>query len=155
MNTKIIEKDSEVLAHFSIELMDGSVADSTRVNRKPMLLLLGRGELSQAFEAELLGLPQGARKEFVLEAKDAFGYPNPANFHWVPRSQFPEALAMRIGLIVEFEQINGAKLPGIIRALNDTEATIDFNHPLCGQTLKFKIEILSIAPHDPEDRALF
>lgn len=62
---------------------------------------------------------------------------------------------MKKGLIVEFSQMNGSSLPGVVRAFDNDTVTIDFNHPLCGQSLKFKLEILSIAPHDADKRALF
>ncbi len=154
MNDKKITNTSEVWAHMTIELMDGSVADSTRVNRKPMILRLGQEELSAAFEENLLGLQEGHKKEFVLEAKDAFGLPNPANLHRLPRSQFADTLKLRLGLIIEFAQMNGCVIPGVVREFDDNTVLIDFNHPLCGQQLKFKIEIVSIAPHDENKMAL-
>lgn len=140
---------------MTIELMDGSVADSTRVNRKPMILRLGRTDLSPAFEANILGLKEGDKKEFILEAKDAFGVPNPANMHRMPRSQFAENLSLRKGLIIEFSQMNGSVLPGVVRDFDENTVIIDFNHPLCGQKLKFKLEVVSIAPHDADKVALF
>jgi FKBP-type peptidyl-prolyl cis-trans isomerase SlpA len=152
---KIIEKNSEVWAHMTIELMDGSVADSTRVNRKPMVLRLGCDDLSAAFEANILGLKEGAKKEFVLEPEDAFGLPHPANIHRMPRGQFADDLSLRKGLIIEFSQMNGSVLPGVVRDFDDETVTIDFNHPLCGQKLKFKLEVVSIAPHDADKVALF
>lgn len=155
MHEKIVEANSEIVAHMTIELRDGSVADSTRVNRKPLLLRLGVGDLSTAFESHLLGLKEGDKTEFILEPGDAFGLPNPANIHILPRAQFDPRLQLKKGLIVEFSQMNGSHLPGVVRAFDSDTVTIDFNHPLCGQSLKFKLEILSIAPHDADKRALF
>lgn len=155
MLNKVIEKNSEIWAHMTIELMDGSVADSTRVNRKPMILRLGCGDLSEAFEANILGLKEGDKKDFVLEPKDAFGLTNPANIHRIPRNQFADNLTLRKGLIVEFQQMNGHALPGVVREFDEETVTVDFNHPLCGQTLRFKLEIVSIAPHDADKVALF
>ncbi len=155
MQNKIVQKNSEIWAHMTIELMDGSVADSTRVNRKPMLLRLGCEDLSATFEDNILGLKEGAKKEFVLEPKEAFGLPHPANIHRMPRGQFAESLTLRKGLIIEFAQMNGNALPGVVRDFNDDTVIIDFNHPLCGQKLKFKLEVVSIAPHDADKVALF
>lgn len=155
MQTKIVQDNSEIWAHMTIELMDGSVADSTRVNRKPMILRLGQNDLSPAFENHILGLKEGEKKEFILEAEDAFGLPHPANIHTLPRSQFAIDIALRKGLIVEFAQMNGSHLPGVVRDFDDDTVTVDFNHPLCGQKLKFKLEVVSIAPHDDDKKALF
>ena len=155
MQNKVIDNHSEVWAHMTIELMDGSVADSTRVNRKPMILRLGQDDLSLAFEDQIIGLKEGEKKEFVLEANDAFGMPHPANIHTLPRSQFAQDISLRKGLIVEFAQMNGSHLPGVVRNFDDNTVTVDFNHPLCGQKLKFKLEIVSIAPHDDDKVAMF
>ena len=75
-----------------MKLADGSAADSTKVNNKPAIINMGDNSISPAFEHELLGLKAGESKEFTLEAKDAFGEPNPDNMHYVDINRFsPDA----------------------------------------------------------------
>ena len=37
-----------------------------------------------------------------------------------------------------------AELPGVVKAFDDDQVTIDFNHPLAGKTLTFEVEILEV-----------
>ena len=141
----MINASSEVLMHFSIKLADGSAAESTKVNNKPAKFVMGDGSLTANFEKCLLGLNQGDHKSFELAPQDAFGLPNPDNFHYVERSRFSAEAPAEVGAIIEFTQPNGAQLPGIIRAVEGESVTVDFNHPLAGQTLTFEVEIIEIS----------
>lgn len=140
----IIEANSEVLMHFDLKLEDGSAADSTRVNNKPAKLVMGDGSLTPNFEACLLGLREGDKKSFTLQANDAFGMPNPDNIHHMDRSRFSADMALEVGTIIGFSQPDGSEIPGIVRALAGDSVTIDFNHPLAGQTVVFDVEILKV-----------
>lgn len=144
MSEEFIQKSSNVILHIDIKLADGSVADSTRVNRQPAMIRLGQGDVSTEFEQQLLTLYKGDKKTFTLAPESAYGHPNPANIHKFPRSHFDETIKLENGLIIEFEHLNGEKMPAIIRDFNDNDVTVDFNHPLCGQTLQFSVEILEV-----------
>lgn len=144
MVDKVIAQGSEVLMHFDLKLEDGSAADSTRVNNKPAKLCLGDGSLTANFEACLLGLKAGDRKAFTLHANDAFGQPNPDNIHHMDKSRFSADTSPDIGMIIAFSQPDGSEIPGIIRDVQGESVTVDFNHPLAGQTIIFDVEILSV-----------
>lgn len=146
MTVKIITATSTVLAHITIKLTDDSVADSTKVNRSPQLIRLDTQDVSSAFAQALHGGRMGETVRFTLEPQDAFGYGNPANLHTVPRERFDASMTLKPGMIIEFTHMNGQSLPGIVRQFDDTAVTVDFNHPLCGQTLAFEVEILAIDP---------
>ncbi|MDP2561321.1 FKBP-type peptidyl-prolyl cis-trans isomerase [Psychrobium sp. 1_MG-2023] len=139
----MINATSEIIFHVTMKLEDGSAADSTKVNNKPAKLRMGDGSLSPAFEAELQGLAAGDTKEFTLYAKDAFGEMNPDNIYHLERSRF-EAESLEVGAIIAFEQQNGTELPGVIREIVGDSVTIDFNHPLAGQTITFDVEIIEV-----------
>lgn len=143
---KHITENSEILAHITIKLADDSVADSTKVNREPQRIRLNSNDVSPAFAKALLGHKLGETVSFILAPEDAFGQPNPLNFQTLPRSRFDAKIALSVGTIVEFEKLNGPSLAGIIRELNEDEVRVDFNHPLCGQTLTFEVDILAIDP---------
>lgn len=140
-----IQHGSQVILHFDLKLADGSAADSTRVNNKPAKLVIGDGNLTPSFEQCLLGLNAGDKKSFTLGPDDAFGQPNPDNIHYLDRDKFAADMPMEPGTIVAFEQPNGAELPGIIRSVEGASITVDFNHPLAGQTIIFDVEILEVA----------
>ncbi|MBT0585780.1 FKBP-type peptidyl-prolyl cis-trans isomerase [Alteromonas oceanisediminis] len=144
MSNNVINQTSEVLMHFDLKLEDGSAADSTRVNNKPAKLVMGDGSLTPNFEACLLGLKEGEKKAFTLKAEDAFGQPNPDNIYYVDRSKFSHDEELKEGMIMGFAQPDGSELPGIIRSVAGDSVTVDFNHPLAGQTVIFDVEILAV-----------
>ena len=131
--------------HFSIKLADGSAAESTKVNNRPAKFVMGDGSLTDNFEKCLLGLTVGESKTFELAPEDAFGQPNPDNIHYVERSRFSADAPAQVGAIIAFTQPNGAELAGIVREVNGDSVTVDFNHPLAGQTLTFEVEILQVS----------
>ncbi|MDO6527532.1 FKBP-type peptidyl-prolyl cis-trans isomerase [Motilimonas sp. 1_MG-2023] len=142
--TKAITANSEVVMHFTIKLSDGSAADSTKVNNKPAKFRMGDGSLTVNFEKCLLGLTEGESKSFELEPEDAFGQPNPDNIYYVERSKFGADAPAEVGAIIAFTQPDGHELPGIVREVTGESVTVDFNHPLAGQSLTFDVDVISI-----------
>ena len=143
---ELIKSDSQVSMHIDIRLKDGSIADSTREFGKPMNFKMGEEVFSEKLERALLGLKQGDKKRVMLFPQEAFGEVHPANIYQIPKSQLAKMTdEYEIGTIILFAQPNGQQMPGIVRAIEDTEVTIDFNHPLAGQVVLFDLEIVDVS----------
>lgn len=140
---KVIKENSSILVHITMKLSDGSAADSTKVNNKPAKIIMGDSSISPAFEAQLLGLRVGDTKEFTLQAMDAFGESNPDNIHYMQLDQFSNDVPAEVGNIITFTQ-PGGELPGMIKAVSGNSVTVDFNHPLAGQTVTFVIDLVDV-----------
>lgn len=138
-----IQSDSNILVHITMKLSDGSAADSTKVNNKPAKIIMGDNSISPAFEAQLIGMTQGDSREFTLDAKDAFGESNPDNIHYMDIDKFTAEAPAKVGNIITFTQ-PGGELPGMVKEVNGSSVTIDFNHPLAGQTVTFVIDLVDI-----------
>ncbi|WP_372625627.1 FKBP-type peptidyl-prolyl cis-trans isomerase [Arsukibacterium sp.] len=145
MTQAAISANSSVLFHFDITLADGSAAESTRVHNKPSKLQMGDSSISPAFEAQLIGLVAGDKKTFTLAPQDAYGMPNPDNIFYVDRSKFSGDAPAKVGSIIGFTMPDGSELPGLVRDVVGESVTVDFNHPLAGQTLTFNIEIVKVS----------
>ncbi len=139
-----IKNNSEVLIHFVMSLADGSVAESTKAQDKPMLFRMGDGSLSAGFEQALLGLKEGEKATFTLIPEDAFGQPNPDNIHHFDRSRFGEEAPAEVGNIIAFTGPDGQDIPALITEVSGESVTIDFNHPLAGKDVTFAVDIVSI-----------
>ncbi|WP_028117991.1 FKBP-type peptidyl-prolyl cis-trans isomerase [Ferrimonas senticii] len=144
MTELVVGPGAQVFMHFNVELPDGSVADSTRAHGKPARLTLGDGSLSAGMEKELLGLAKGDKKRFSLPPEQAFGQSNPDNIQYLDRTQFAADADLSNGTIMAFTAPDGNQYPGVIRAVEGDSVTVDFNHPLAGQTVVFDVEILDI-----------
>jgi len=139
-----ITASSEVMMHFSICLADGSAVDSSKVDNKPAKFVMGDGSLTPNFERCLLGLKEGQSETFTLPPEDAFGLPNPDNIHHLELNKFSSEVPAEVGTIISFTQPDGSELPGIIREIVADSVTVDFNHPLAGQTLTFEVDVIEV-----------
>ncbi|WIH26713.1 FKBP-type peptidyl-prolyl cis-trans isomerase [Photobacterium damselae] len=139
-----ITGNSEVLIHFTIELEDGSLAESTYALGKPAKFRLGDGSLTPNFEQCLLGLHVGDKEKFILAPEDAFGLPNPNNIHHININKFSAEAPAEVGTIIAFSGSDGQEIPGVVIAVEDEMVMIDFNHPLSGQTITFAVEVMAI-----------
>ncbi|MFB5173693.1 FKBP-type peptidyl-prolyl cis-trans isomerase [Erwinia amylovora] len=144
--TDSVQSSSAVLVHFTLKLADGSTAESTRNNGKPALFRLGDGSLSHRLESHLVGLAVGGKRAFALDAQDAFGSISPDLIQYFSRRDFVDAGEPEIGAIMLFSGMDGNEMPGVIREISGDSITVDFNHPLAGQTIHFDIEVLEIDP---------
>lgn len=138
----MINEKSTITLHFSLALEDGQLIDSTFEKKAPTMTM-GDGSLLNGFENCLLGLSIGDKKEFVVEPKDAFGAHNPMNVQYFKTEDFdPETL--EVGMIISFIDAGQHELPGVVSSFDDEQVEIDFNHPLAGKNLLFKVEIIDV-----------
>ena len=63
----------------------------------------------------------------------------------MPRGQFQD-MELSEGLLIIFNDAANAELPGVVKAFDEQQVTIDFNHPLAGKTLSFDVEIIEVRP---------
>ena len=136
---------SQVTMHFTLSLKDGTVADSTRED-EPITFNMGDGSLIEGLEMVLYGLKAGDKQCLAIEPRDAFGFPDPANVHTLPRSEFSDELPVEEGVIIGFTTPSGEEVPGTIQEVRQEEVVVDFNHPLAGHEVIFDVEILDIKP---------
>jgi FKBP-type peptidyl-prolyl cis-trans isomerase SlpA len=134
---------SRVSLHFSLSLDDGSLIDSN-FEQMPATLRIGDGNLPPGFEEHLIGMRAAQTASFTVLPEKAFGQHNPSNIQHIKRKSFAQDMALSEGLVVSFADANRGELPGVIQCIDDDEVTVDFNHPLAGKTLTFKVEIVAV-----------
>nr|WP_218173395.1 FKBP-type peptidyl-prolyl cis-trans isomerase [Pseudomonas gingeri] len=137
-----IGQNTQVTLHFALRLENGDTVDST-FDKTPATFKVGDGSLLPGFEAALFGFKAGDKRSLTIPAENAFGQPNPQNVQIIPRSQF-QGMELSEGLLVIFNDAANTELPGVVKAFDDVEVTVDFNHPLAGKTLTFDVEIFEV-----------
>lgn len=145
MAAERIGPGSQVALHLALTLGDGTEALST-FEQAPLDLRIGDGSLTPGLEQPLLGLSAGSGFDQWLPPDQAYGPRDEGNIHWLPRGDFPPPMEISIGSIVQFTTPGGQELAGRIMALNAEQAQVDFNHPLAGRELRYRVKILSVAP---------
>lgn len=137
-----IGPDREVTLHFALKLDSGDVVDST-FDKKPATFKVGDGNLLPGFEQAIYGLKAGDKRSLSISPEQGFGQGNPQNVQVMPRSQFQD-MELSEGLLVIFNDAANAELPGVVKTFDDSQVTIDFNHPLAGKALSFEVEIIEV-----------
>lgn len=137
-----IGQNTQVTLHFALHLEDGNTVDST-FDKAPATFKVGDGSLLPGFENALFGLKAGDKRELSVPPESAFGQPNPQNLQVMPRNQF-QNMELAEGLLVIFNDAANTELPGIVKAFDEQQVTVDFNHPLSGKTLRFEVQIIDV-----------
>jgi FKBP-type peptidyl-prolyl cis-trans isomerase SlpA len=144
MNELAISENTRVTLNFALTLEDGSTVDNN-FDRAPVTFAVGDGSLLPGFERALFGLKAGDEGEFSIAPEHGFGQPNEHNIQRVKREQFEPDVELEVGMMFSFADASGGELPGVVTEFDDQEVTVDFNHPLAGRTLGFRVAI-----HDVE-----
>ena len=140
----VVGPGTRTCMHFSILLVDGSEVDSTR-GAEPAVFTFGDGSLLPGFENAIKGLREGESGQFEIAAKNGFGECREVNIQELPIASFTSVGKLEPGLVVSFGSPDG-ELPGIIKAVGENKAIVDFNHPLAGRVLIFDVTILNVWP---------
>jgi len=134
---------TKVTLHFSLTLENGDLIDSN-FDAQPATFTLGDGNLLPGFETALMGLKVGDQREFLISPENAFGQHNPENVQDIARAHFGQE-DLQSGAVFSFQNGDG-ELPGVIVAAGSEQVRVDFNHPLAGRSIIFRVNIIDISP---------
>jgi FKBP-type peptidyl-prolyl cis-trans isomerase SlpA len=143
-----VRPGSFLTLHYRLAGPDGAALIDT-FDEKPATLSLGTGELAPAMEARLIGLAEGARQSFALEAGEAFGPRNPELLQRVKLALLHELgdhdATYAVGDVVQFPTPDGrSAYAGVVREAGDDWLLFDFNHPLAGQPVRFDVHVIGV-----------
>ncbi|MDR0735841.1 MAG: peptidylprolyl isomerase [Zoogloeaceae bacterium] len=138
-----IQADSYLTLHYRLSTPEGETFVST-FDLSPATLQMGGGQLAPQLEARLIGLQEGEHRIFDLLPEEAFGAVNPRLIERIARFALPPEVVLREGALVEFSTSDGSPFSGFLRALSDTHATFDFNHPLAGKRIRFEVNVIAV-----------
>lgn len=143
MDELVISEGTRVTLNFALALEDGSEVDSN-FGKAPASFTVGDGSLLPGFERALFGLKTGDEATFDIAPEAGFGQPNDNNVQVIKRDQFDAGDDLTSGMVFSFADAAGGELPGVVTAFDDEEVTVDFNHPLAGRTLSFRVAIHNV-----------
>ena len=142
MSEQRIGQGSTVTLHFSLKFDNGEVVDSN-FEKDPATFTIGEGSLLPGFERVLFGLKDAVKRTFEILPEQGFGTPNEQNVQVMPRSQF-DSMELDYGVLVIFKDAAGGEMPGVVKAFNEQQVTVDFNHPLAGKIITFDVAIIRV-----------
>ena len=138
-----IAKDTVVSIHYTLKDDAGKVLDSSD-DGEPLAYLHGNGNLIPGLESQLEGKTAGAKLEVKVLPKDGYGELDPQLVHQVPKRQFEGEVAVG----QRFHA--GPSVVTVTKILSDM-VTVDGYHPLAGQNLHFKVEVMDVRAATAEE----
>jgi len=142
----IIEKGNLVTMEYGGRFESGEIFDSSMKGGvlKPLVFNVGRMEIIKGLDEGVLGMEEGEEKEIVILPEKGYGEYNIELKKTVQKKALPGGFKPVEGMILMVGNPDGGKIPANIMKVGNRTIILDFNHPLAGKKLIFKVKILSV-----------
>ena len=120
---------------------------------QPLTFLFGVGQMLPKFEENLSTLSTGDNYDFTISAADGYGEHDEKAVANLPKDMFNGTDLPEIGSILPLQDNNGNRFQGQVVSIAEDAVIVDLNHPMAGQSLHFKGEILHVRPATSEELA--
>jgi len=137
----MIEDGKKVKFHYEL-FVDGEMIQTSQEGG-PMEYVQGDGKILPALASSMAGLRVGDKREVSLDPGEAYGEADPTAIAETPKSRF-NAEQIAVGQFVTGTGMDGRTLRAMVKEVRDETVLLDFNHPLAGKALSFKIEVVEI-----------
>lgn len=138
-----VKMGDTVRVHYSGALANGTPFDTSE-GRDPLAFTVGLGQVIPGFERSVIGLEVGETVTVRIEPEDGYGSRHDELSHVVKVDDF--ATDPFVGGEVNLVSPDGDEMPGRIVAIDGDDVTLDFNHPLAGETLVFEVTLVEMDP---------
>ncbi|MBW7845570.1 MAG: peptidylprolyl isomerase [Bacteroidia bacterium] len=136
-----ITKDSVVSIHYTLTDNAGTVLD-TSVGNAPLVYLHGHGNLIPGMETGLENRVAGEKLNLKIAPENGYGKRMEEFVQKVPMSAF-NGQDVKVGMQFEAGSQEQRYVVHVVE-VNETEVTVDGNHPLAGVELNFDVEVIAV-----------
>ena len=137
-----VEEGRIVTVDYTLFIDGNKVFESTK-GKRPLIYVQGKGQIMPALEKELKGMSIGDKKSIIIEPKDGYGEPKKEFITEVPLASLPPDSAKEDEMLTVTGK-SGKPVTCRVSAIKGDKAVLDFNHPLAGKTLRYRVEIIDI-----------
>ncbi len=104
----------------------------------PVLAIIGAGMAVPGVERNLLEMKEGEEREFDVQPSEAFGPRDPSRIRIIALAKFiKEKINPYPGAFVNIDGMDAK-----IQSVSGGRVRVDFNHPLAGRELHYKLKLL-------------
>ncbi|HEK20558.1 MULTISPECIES: FKBP-type peptidyl-prolyl cis-trans isomerase [unclassified Mucilaginibacter] len=128
---------------------EGLVESATQ--EQPLTFLFGAGQMIPKFEEHLSTLSTGDAYDFRISAEDGYGEYDQEAVANLPKEMFQGTDLPQVGEILPLQDNNGNRFQGQVVSVTEDSVMVDLNHPMAGQELHFKGEIINVRPATSEE----
>jgi FKBP-type peptidyl-prolyl cis-trans isomerase SlyD len=131
--------------------VEGEVIDYSEPG-EPLEFIQGYENIIPGLETAIEGMKVDESKEVFVKAADAYGEFDPEGYVEVPKAEFPEEIPMEVGTEISVTNDDGEEMAAFIEEVSLETITLNFNHPLAGKDLNFKVKITAIREATAEEK---
>ena len=106
--------------------------------------------LFDKLEQQLEGKRSGDSVEAILRPEEGFGPHDPALIFTDDLENVPPELRY-LGASLEAQNAKGEMLTFVVKHIENGTLTVDANHALAGQTVKFRVKVLDVRDASPDE----
>lgn len=157
----IIGKDKVVSVDYHLSTKNPGTGLEELVEKtdkdNPFVFLQGSGGLLEEFEKNLSGLKTGDNFDFIITAENGYGKIDPEYVVSIPVDAFKgedgtmDLEMIKVGNMLPMMDSEGNRMQGMVREITGEAIRMDFNHPLAGQDLHFKGQVLEVRDATAEE----
>lgn len=141
-----IAKDCFAVIEYDVRLEDGSIVKGEN-GPVSMNFIAGYAQLLPALEKRLLGMSEGARADFIIRAPDAFGNYDENMVRTRTFAEFPAGRNLQPEKwAVATNEDTEVQFTYFVKGKTDTTVTLDYNHPLAGKDLYYRVKVVKVRP---------
>ncbi len=140
---KVAQTNDKVKVHYKGTLSSGKVFDSSE-GREPLEFTVGTGQVISGFDKGVEGMSVNEQKTIEIPFADAYGPVKDELIQDVPKANLPPEIKPEVGLQLVSKTPDGQEIPLVVTDVKDESITVDANHPLAGEDLKFEVTLVDI-----------
>ncbi len=151
VSNQVVSENVVVSLDYELKLDNDQVIDYSE-DGEPLEYLHGYKNIIPGLENELTGMAVGDEKQVTVLPEQGYGLRNPENVAEYPRDSFPDSLKLEVGEpLVMQDSESGDSYQAYITEIEANTVKLDFNHPLAGERLHFKVKIAGLREPTSEE----
>src|SRR3989338_1278987 len=144
--TGTIKEDSSVFDTTDEKIAKEHGAFDKNADYSPAIICIGEHNVLKSLDEKMIGKVAGEEYTFDLSPEEAFGKKDAKLIQTIPSNKFRQQKIQPVpGL-----QLNIDGMFGIVRTVSGGRCYVDFNHPLAGKNIVYKVKVNKILEDDSE-----
>lgn len=135
----------EYTLHVNGELLDSSEGQG------PLQFLAGYGNIVPGLEEKMIGMKIGESKKVEVSPEEGYGEYDEEALMDVPLDQFPKEMQVTEGAELTVRDDDGHAQLATVEKVEGETVTLNFNHPLAGETLNFYVRVVALREPNAEE----
>jgi FKBP-type peptidyl-prolyl cis-trans isomerase SlyD len=144
-----VTKDRVVSIDYNLKDSKGDLIDSSP-SGEPLVYIHGNDNIIKGLEKHLEGKATGDQVDCVIPAVEGYGERDESLVFKVDKSEFGPDAQVEVGMQFEAHGEEGAQIVTVV-GVENSEITIDANHPLAGEELHFSVKVVDIREATSEE----